>query len=166
MNDPLNPLVVGIGTIQGGTRFNVVPNHVFMTATLRSFTTERHEQIVKQITENTAAALGCKGTVDYRYIMAPVINRHEDLNRIARNAVVKLYGEAGIGHLPTMMGSEDFSWYMAEVPSFFAFVGSRNPAAGNTATNHQECYSIDEGALQRGTALMAQFAVDYLAENA
>lgn len=164
INDPLNPLVVAIGVLRGGVRFNVVPNLAEMEGTLRTFATDgREEEIIRRIAENTAAALGCRAQVEYRRMCPPVINRHEELNRIARDAVVKLYGEAAVGHLPTMMGSEDFSWYGTQVPSVFAFIGSRNREKGITYTNHHEKYDVDESVLHRGAAVMAQFAVDYLA---
>jgi amidohydrolase len=166
INDPLNPLVVAIGTIHGGTRFNVVANYVKMEGTLRAFTTERHEEVLRRIVENTAEALGCKGRLEYKYVITPVINDCEDMNRIAHNAVVKLYGEESVGHLATMLGSEDFARLAEKAPHFFAFIGSRNKEKGIIYTNHHEKYTVDEDVLQRGSAVMAQFAVDFLAEKA
>lgn len=167
INDPLNPLVVTIGEIHGGTRFNVIPNHVTMEGTVRTFSTDGEaERVIKQIVENTAAAFGAKGTVDYRYMTIPVINSDKQLNRIAHDAVVKLYGEEGIGHLDTLMGSEDFTHLCPDIPYVFGFVGSRNKEKGITYTNHHEKYTVDEDVLKRGAAVMAQFAVDYLAETA
>ena len=166
MNDPLNPMVITLGTIRGGTRFNVIANEVTMEGSLRTFSTAGNsEDILIRIVEDTAAALGGRGVVEYRHMCPPVINGNETLNRIARNAAAKLYGEESIGHLATMMGSEDFSWYGTEVPSFFAILGSRNQEKGLIYTNHHEKYDVDESVLHRGAGLMAQFAVDFLAED-
>ena len=167
LNDPLDPLVVTIGTIHGGSRFNVIPNHVTMEGAVRTFATgDRTETLIRRITESTAAAFGAKATVDYRYVALPLINGDERLNRIARGAMVKLYGEEGMGHMPVMMGSEDFPWYGERVPYAFGFVGSRNVEKGLVYTNHHEKYTVDESVLKRGTALLAQFAADYLTETA
>lgn len=167
INDPLNPLVVTIGEIHGGTRFNIIPNHVTMEGTVRTFAADKEaERVLKQIVENTAAAFGAKGNVDYRYMTIPVINKDPQLNRIAHDAVVKLYGEEGIGHLETMMGSEDFTHLCPDIPYLFGFIGSRNREKGLIYTNHQEQYTVDEDVLKRGSAVMAQFAADYLAETA
>ena len=168
LNDPLNPLVLTVGTIDGGSRFNVIPNHVTMKCSVRTFSRDtKVEDEIRRIVENTAAAFGAKGAVtDYDYMTQPVINDNDQLNRIARDAVVKLYGEEGVGHLETMMGSEDYSWLGEHVPYIFGILGSRNAEKGITYTNHHEKYDVDESVLKRGAAVMAQFAADYLAETA
>ncbi len=167
MNDPLNPLVLTIGKIAGGTRWNSIPNHVTMEGTVRTFTKDtKVEDEMRKVIDATAAAFGAKATLSYQYMTLPVINDDPQLNRIAHDAVVKLYGEESVGHLETMMGSEDFSWFGEHIPYFFALLGSRNRDKGITYTNHHEKYDVDEDVLQRGAAVMAQFAVDYLTETA
>ena len=168
-NDPLNPLVVTVGKIDGGQRFNILANKVVMDGTCRTFSRKTLETIDKdleRIAANTAAAFGASASLEYQHLTTPVINDHEDLNRIARNAVIKLYGEEGLGHLPTMMGSEDFAFFMEEVPGVFGFIGSRDPERGYIYTNHHEKYSVPEEVLQRGAAMHAQFALDFLTEKA
>ena len=168
-NDPLNPLVVTVGKIDGGQRFNILANKVVMEGTCRTFSRKTLETIDKdleRIAANTAAAFGASASLEYQHLTTPVINDHEDLNRIARNAVIKLYGEEGLGHLPTMMGSEDFAFFMEEVPGVFGFIGSRDPEQGYIYTNHHEKYSVPEEVLQRGAAMHAQFALDFLTEKA
>ena len=168
-NDPLNPLVVTVGKIDGGQRFNIRANKVVMEGTCRTFSRKTLETIDKdleRIAANTAAAFGASASLEYQHLTTPVINDHEDLNRIARNAVIKLYGEEGLGHLPTMMGSEDFAFFMEEVPGVFGFIGSRDPEQGYIYTNHHEKYSVPEEVLQRGAAMHAQFALDFLTEKA
>lgn len=115
---------------------------------------------------STAEAFDTTARLEYEYKTPPVINEDPQLNRIAREAVVKLYGEETVGCLPPLMSSEDFSILGTRVPSFFAFVGGRNREKGIIYTNHHEAYTVDEDVLQRGAAVMAQFAADYLAETA
>ena len=166
-NDPLNALVVSIGEIHGGQRFNILANKVVMEGTCRTFSRKTLETIDKdleRIAANTAAAFGASASLEYQHLTTPVINDHEDLNRIARNAVIKLYGEEGLGHLPTMMGSEDFAYFMDVVPGIFGFLGSRD--AEHQASNHNDCYDVPEDVLKRGAAMHAQFAADYLSAKA
>ncbi|MBQ7264284.1 MAG: amidohydrolase [Synergistaceae bacterium] len=165
MTDPLAPVVLTIGTIQGGSRWNVIPNRVTMEGTVRSFDKDMEmATAMRRVVEDGASALGAKGTLDYRRLAQPVINEDERLIRIARDAVTKLYGPQSIGQLPTMMASEDFGCYGEKAPYLFAFIGSRNASKGITWTNHHEKYDIDEDILARGAAVMAQFAVEFLAE--
>ena len=168
-NDPLNPLVVTVGKIDGGQRFNILANKVVMEGTCRTFSRKTLATIDKdleRIITHTAEAFGATASLEYQHLTTPVINDHEDLNRIAQNAVIKLYGEEGLGHLPTMMGSEDFAFFMEEVPGVFGFIGSRDPRQGYIYTNHHEKYTVPEEVLQRGAAMHAQFALDFLTEKA
>ncbi|HIZ79994.1 MAG TPA: amidohydrolase [Candidatus Lachnoclostridium stercorigallinarum] len=168
-NDPLNPLVVTFGTINGGQRWNIIPNRVVMEGTVRTLSAEmrkRAEELLRSIVEHVTAIHGAKGTVTVEYLTSPVINNHEDLNKIAENAAVKMYGEGCLKHLDSMMGSEDFAFFMDEVPGIYGFLGSYDPKLGYTASNHNDCYTVDESLLKRGAAMYAQFAADYLEAKA
>ncbi len=168
-NDPLNSLVISIGTINGGQRFNIVADQVVMEGTIRTYSREllkTLEHDLRQIVTGTAAALDCQAEFEYIHYLNPVINEHADLNRLARDAAVKLYGQDFLGDLSPLMGSEDFAMLMEKVPGVFGFLGCRNPAVGAEFPHHNDKFAVDEAVLQRGAALYAQFAVDYLAEKA
>lgn len=169
MNDPLNPLVCTIGEIHGGQRFNIIANKVVMEGTTRTHSPamrNKVEGLLRRIVENAADAMGAKAVMDFDYYPAPVINDQDDLNKIANDAVIKLYGEQGLGDLTRMMGSEDFAYFMEKVPGIFGFIGSRSEALGYTAKNHNDHYTVDESVLKRGAAMYAQFAYDYLEAKA
>ena len=164
-NDPTNPLVLTIGTFNGGSRFNIVANKVTMTGTVRTFLrgTEIEDEM-RRVVENTAAALRATATLDYVYMTPPLINDNEELNQIAHDAAVKLFGEEGIGHTPTMMGSEDFPWMgeNGKRPYFYGLLGTHLEGQSWAISNHHEEFLPPEELLWRGSAMMAQFAADYL----
>lgn len=167
-NDPLNPLVISVGTIHGGNVFNVIADQVVLEGTVRTFSRELRKHLdamMRDIIETTAKALGAEANLQYDRYPGPVINEHEDLNRIAHNAAVKLYGEEGLAPLEKMTGSEDFAYYMEKVPGVFAYIGCLNPAIGAVYSNHSDKFKVDETALARGAAFYAQFATDYLNEK-
>lgn len=169
LNDPINTLVISIGTVHGGQRFNIIANQVEMEGTIRTYSRELRKTIeekMNKIIKNTAQALGCEAELDYGYYLNPVINEHEDLNRIAHDAAVKLYGEECLTTMPKLTGSEDFATLMETVPGFYGFIGARNEKIGAIYTNHNDKFTVDEEALHRGAALYAQFAVDFLDEKA
>jgi len=120
---------------------------------------------LRNIVENTAKALGCKANLEYSYYASPIINEHEDINKIVRNAAVKLYGEESLIGMPKLMGSEDFAYLAEKVPGFYGFIGTRNEKEGIIYSNHNDKFTVDESVLHRGSALYAQFAVDYLEEK-
>ena len=164
INNPLNPLVITIGKIDGGTRFNVIPNKVVMEGTVRTFSTGTEvEDEMRHIVEKTAETFKQKAVLTYDYLTMPVIN-DEKLANIARGAVTKLFGEGMLLDHSALMGSEDFSWFGEKAPYVFGFVGTRNEKEGKIYSNHQEKYDVDESALHKSAAVMAQFAADFLNE--
>lgn len=165
MNDPLNPLVITIGTINGGQRFNILADKVILEGTTRTHSPQmrsKTEPLIRRIVENTADLMGAKATLTFEYFPAPVTNDHEDLVTIATDAAVRLYGKDALKPFPKMMISEDFAYFMEKVPGVFGLVGSRNESLGFTAANHNDHYTVDESVLKRGAAMYAQFAYDYL----
>jgi len=167
-NDPLNPAVVSICTINGGQRFNIIANHIEMEGTTRAFSREvrnAFESELDRIIQYTAKALGVKAKLEYNYLTDPIINEHYNLNTIARNAAIKLYSEDCLISMEKIMGAEDFCHLMAKVPGFFGFIGCYNEDLGAIYNNHHEKFDVDESKLHMGSALAAQFAYDFLAEN-
>ena len=168
-NDPLNALVITVGTVKGGQRFNIIANRVEMEGTIRTYSRELRktlEQDMRRIITCTAEALGCTAELDYKRYLGPIINESDDLTRIARDAAKKLYGDDCLETMPRTMGSEDFAMFMEKIPGLYCFLGSKDEKAGLIYPNHNDKYDVDESTLQRGSALYAQFAVDFLAEKA
>lgn len=164
-NDPLNPLVLTVGKFHGGNMYNTICGDTELEGTIRTFSNELRNKLKEELTaivSNTAAAYGCTAEIEIRHMHPAVINDHNELNYIARNAALKLYGEDGIRSMESLMSGEDFSLYMEKVPGFFGFVGAHNEAKGLVHSNHHEKFTADEDALERGSALTAQFASDYL----
>ncbi len=170
MNNPLNPLVITIGKVTAGSRWNVLAGTATLEGTVRTFLTGTEvEDELRRVVENTAAAFGAKATLTYKYMTPPVINSDDQLNRIAQSAVVKLYGEDSLLNTPPLMGSEDYSWFGTGekgVPYIYGFVASHNKDWPYMYGNHHGKYDVDETILHRGAAVAAQFAADYLAETA
>lgn len=169
VSNPLDTLVVNIGTVKGGQRWNIIPNQVEFEGIMRTYSRELRsslEDTMRNIVCNTAEALGCEAEFVYMPMTAPVINDQEDLNRIAVNAAVSLYGEDSLSEMPKLMCSEDFSKFAEKIPGFFGFLGCRNESIGAVYPNHSDKFKVDEEGLHRGAALYAQFAIDYLKEKA
>ena len=165
VNNPVNPLVVSVGKFHGGAMYNIICPDVELVGTIRTYSRDlRHklEGDLKRIVENTAAAYGCIAELELIPLLPAVINENAELNEIAQNAALKLYGPEGVKELPALMGSEDYALFMEKIPGFFGFIGSKDVEKGFIYTNHNEKYTVDENVLQRGAALAAQFAFDFL----
>ncbi len=167
-NNPLDAAVVTVGTINGGQRFNIIANNIEMEGTTRAFNKVARDRIegeLRKIVENTAIALGVTATLEYNYLTNPIINDNEMLNRIIRDAAVKLYGEDILVPMTKVMGAEDFCHLEENIPGFYGFMGCYSEKLGNIHNNHSEFFDVDESTLHTGSALAAQFAYDYLNEN-
>ena len=166
INNPLKPAVVTIGTIKGGQRFNIIANEVIMEGNVRTFDEIFRKEIethIREIAESVAKAHSCTAKLEYRYGTGVVLNKDKNLVDIAQNAVKKLYGEDSLVEMEKITGGEDFSLLMEKAPGIFGYIGTRNPRVpGSEKINHHECFTVDEDALIRGTAVAVQFALDYL----
>lgn len=167
-NNPLDSLVVTVGMMNGGTKENILCDHVELVGTVRAFDREFRNsmpQRIRQVVENVVHGYGCAAECDYYFGPSPLINDHEDLVEIAQQAVRKELGENGLTHLPKMTGAEDFSVYLEHIPGVYGYLGFRNPAKGIECTHHHPAFDVDESILSHGTGIYAQFAVDYLGKN-
>ena len=166
---PLDSLVVTVGKLTSGTRFNVVSGAARLEGTVRYFSKELLENIddmMARVVSNTAALYRAEAKLDYQHLTKPVINEDEESCTIAANAVTKLFGADAIAPTPKTTGGEDFSEYTVNKPGIFTFLGSKNPEIGADFPHHHGCFNVDESVLKNGAALYAQYAYDYLNKEA
>ena len=161
-----SPTVVSVSTINGGARFNIVPEIVDMTGTIRTYDAGVRAQVqrdIRQVAENIAESASARAEVEIIELYDPLIN-HETI--AARMASV--LGRAADGDVVTIErtgASEDFSFFLNEVPGLFFMLGivpqGQDPATA--APNHSPHFYVDEKALVVGVRALAGVAVNYLA---
>lgn len=170
INNPLNSLVVTVGTVKAGTQFNIISDTAVMEGTVRAHTPEARalvEEEMRKIVTLTAETLGCSAELEYRYLEPPVRNDDAALNEIARNAARTLYGNDILRPTEIATGSEDFSYLMEKIPSsLFVFLGCYDEEMDCVYPVHNEKFKINETILHVGAAQYAQFAADYLEQSA
>jgi amidohydrolase len=161
------PAVVTVGTIEGGNRFNIVPDEVRMTGTIRTFDPEMQKQIharIKRTAESIAAAAGATAEVKIEVGNPVTWNDPALTERMAPSLKRVAVGSFNPNAQPTTT-AEDFSYYGKKVPALFFFLGiaskGSDPAAW--AANHSPRFNPDEAALITGVRALASVAVDYLA---
>ncbi len=164
-----DPVVITVGHIESGTRFNVIASEAMFEGTMRCYNVQEflHDipQAMHRVVEQTADAYRCQVTEKYVYDAMLPCNNPEKASARGAAAVKKILGEKGIGHIDAMMGGEDFSYMMHQVPdSLLAFVGIGDPEKGTEEPHHSGNFKIDEDGLQNSVAFYAQYALDYLNE--
>ncbi len=149
---PIEPAVVTIGSVHGGQAFNVIPDDVVLTGTIRTFDPALRHSMPERLTRvarGVAEALRCRAEVEVKAGNPPVIN-HPDIAEIARRAAVRVVGEEKVVRPEPTMGGEDMAVYFEQVPGCFVFVGSSNAARGLDQPHHSPRFDFDEDALPIG----------------
>jgi len=162
--NPLDSRVVTIGTIDGGSAFNIIPQSVHMTGTLRALSREDAElgaASLRRIVTHTAEALGTTAEVDYEFGYPPVINSRESV-AFLRSFLQQAAGEGNVVEPEINMGGEDFAYYLQHVPGVFVLLGTRNPAKGLTAPHHNPKFTFDEDIFPLAVSLFVAVVTGYL----
>jgi amidohydrolase len=166
--DPLEPLVITVGTINGGTRFNVVAGEVKMTGTMRTFNDEvrtRATALMRETLQNVGAAYGA--TVELEMGDGNSVTYNEpSLVEETLPTIRRVVGEKNVMVLKPFMPAEDFSAYQKVVPGFYYFLGVGNRERGITAGWHTPDFDVDEESLVVGVKVMSNVLLDYLDRHA
>lgn len=163
----LDSVVITVGAIQSGTRWNIISGEAEMEGTTRYFKREIQPQLqayMERVIKHTAEAYGATAELEYHTEVLPTVNE-ENSSRIAAQAVKKVLGEEHLSTMQQVMGGEDFAFYLEEKPGCFAFFGIRNPEVGAVYSHHNECFNMDDSVLSGASGVYAQYALEWLEEN-
>jgi amidohydrolase len=159
VRDPVDPVVVSVGSIHGGTRHNILPDEVVLEGTVRTFrpeTRELMERTLKRRARSIAASLGARAAVAYRQGYPALINPPEATATVVRALEIEFGRENVVEAGRPLMGAEDFSRYLERVPGTFLRLGVGVP--GKPASLHSATFAPDDRALVIGAATFAAAA--------
>jgi amidohydrolase len=159
--DPLQPAVITIGAIAGGTIHNVIPRTCKLLGTVRAFSEDVRSRMAERIERVLRACCDASGAhYDFAYFdRYPVTSNDPEQTRYARALALDAFGEDRVFEADQLMGAEDFSFYAQRVPACFYMLGCRGDA--NTShPHHSSFFDIDERALPTGVAMMTELALD------
>jgi len=155
--DPLQPGVVTVGKVAAGSAFNIIPGQADLSGTLRAFDpTVRAllERRCREIIEELPKAFGARGQWHYKAGYPPTVNNAR-VTEIVTRAIEKTVGEENSVPFVPVMGAEDFSLVLEQIPGCYFFVGGRNAAIDAVYGHHHPKFNIDERALTIGARVMA-----------
>ncbi len=156
-NNPINPTVLTITSIQGGHTTNVIPSEVKLMGTFRA-TDEKwrfkaHDLIrkqVKAVEESTGVKAELRIDIGY-----PMVYNDEKLTDTAWELATQINGKENVSETELRLGAEDFGYYTQHIPGCFFRLGAGNKEKGITANVHTPVFNIDENAIEQGIAMMA-----------
>lgn len=129
--DPLEPALITVGSIHGGTKHNIVPESVKLQLTVRTYNETVRAQILKRIEETAKGLAKTAGapepTVAIIESAPTTINEHLLMTRFKSSVEAELGADKLVEGLKTM-ASEDFGLFAKSinVPSLFIGIGAQN----------------------------------------
>jgi len=176
--DPLDPAVITVGSIHGGTKHNIIPAEVKLELTVRTVRTASRINILSAIERVAkAASLGAGAPEPVVRLNAsefiPELINDVELTTKTVKVFESLLGKDKVLERPMSLGGEDFSQFVrAGVPGFYYFLGSADPNAvaiakeggKPLAVTHSDSYFPDyatvikTGVRTMGAAVLFHFA--------
>jgi len=165
--NPQESAVLSIGTVHGGTAFNVIADKVELQGTIRTFSPAVRETVLARLRvllDGVTTGLGATYELVIDNVAAAVIN-DASVSEVARAAAVEVVGATGVAWHPPLMVSEDFSEFPKLVPACYMLLGSSSSELGLDAPHHNPRFDFDERVLPVGVALLATAAARFLEER-
>lgn len=136
-NSPLDPAVVTVGSIHGGTRYNIIPDEVNLQLTVRAYKEEVRQKLlaaIERVTMGTANAAGIPADrspivkVSQTEVTTATYNDPALTERLA-TALVQALGPANVIRATPIMGSEDFGYFSLDhkIPTTMFWLGAVDP---------------------------------------
>lgn len=163
--NPMEPFVLTLGKIHGGTAKNIIAEQTIIEGTARVLSERLRESVPKLIlntARSIAAAHGASVELDINY-GEPVLENDPSVNDLTRRAAARVVGADKIIELPAgSMGSEDFAFYTQKLPGAMFRLGVRAKNDAEPYPLHHPRLNIDESALPVGIAIFVEATRDFL----
>lgn len=156
-NNPLQPSVLSITSVQGGNTTNVIPSEVKLMGTFRAMDETwrfKAHDIIRKLSTELVQSMGAEIDlhIDVGY---PTVYNHEGLHEKAKDLACQYIGNEKVEETEIRMGAEDFGYYSQQIPGCFFRLGTANRQKGITAGVHTPLFNIDEDAIEVGIGIMA-----------
>ena len=178
-NSPLDPAVVTVGSIHGGTRYNIIPDEVNLQLTVRTYKEDVRKRILASIER---IVKGVATTAGIPEDLAPIVKVSEgtgstyndpQLSERLAGIFKQALGEENVAKLPPIMASEDFGYFSLDhkIPTTLFWLGASEPAKvkANRETGaplpglHSALFApVPESTLRTGVKAMTSAVLDLM----
>ncbi len=165
MEITLAPVIITVGKINAGVRPNIIPEDAIMEGTIRTLDSKMQRDVHEKIrttSKNIAEAYGASAevTIDTKTL---VTYNDPKLVALTLPSLKKAAGENNVVLHHWETGAEDFSFYSAKAPSFFFYLGARDPkfTASNAPGHHTPDFLLDDSKLDIGVKAFCQLVFDF-----
>jgi amidohydrolase len=163
---PFAPAVITIGTINAGTAFNIIPEQAVLKGTMRAFTQEHRDYLLRRIEEvakGVAATFRGSCEITFPEGCPPCVN-DPGMTELVHKAAIASVGDAAVdtGEELMMSGSDDMAHFLNAVPGCYFLVGAETAEEEARYPHHHPRFNIGEEALPIGVEVLTRAALDYL----
>jgi amidohydrolase len=161
---PMEPAVLTIGSIHGGTAPNIIPSHVELQGTLRVFDPALRKRLLtraQEVVAGIASTFRVQSEMRLTEACPACVNdpaKTECVQRIAARVI----GPSNVLSGMRTLAAEDMAVFLNEVPGCYFFVGAANNDRGLNSPHHSPAFDFDERALEVGVHVLASVALEYL----
>ena len=162
---PLDSVVVSVCSMQTSQlgAFNVIPGHVLLVGTVRSFRPETRdlaERRVREIVTSVAQGLGTSAEIEYRRGYPATVNAEKE-SAFAARVGERVFGKENVITDPEpTMGGEDFSYMLQARPGAYVFLGQGGGPSG--CFLHNPGYDFNDEVIPLGAGYLAALAEESL----
>ncbi len=164
--DVLTPTSIVFGKIKGGTTWNIIPDKVELSGTLR-FLYQETEDDKEKLTdrfERVVAGVCQSHRAEYKLSMVfgqPTMVNDPGMTDLARSSAQEVLGDTNHIVSYVSMAGDDFAEFADRLPSAYIFVGAGNKAKGTCFPHHHPQFNIDEDSLKIGVEMYVRTAMKY-----
>jgi len=161
------PVVATVGQIAGGHSGNVIPDTAHVSGTARAFTADnsaRLRELVTRVAEGMAAVHGVGASVELEQVTIPTVSADAEADFAISTARATFGPESVRVMEQPFTASEDFSWFLDQVPGAFVLLGAcasdRDPASA--PSNHSPFATFDDSVIEIGVQFETEWALQRL----
>ena len=157
--------VLSIGQINGGNRFNIIPEEVTMIGTIRALNYEMRDKIKQKIhdlVDGISKSFGAKSEVEITDGADITYNDPDMMNKMLPS-IKRSAGENNAVLTKAKTVAEDYAYYLNNVPGFLFELGGYNPESNKPTTpHHTPDFTVDDKSMLLGVKVMTNLALDFL----
>lgn len=160
-SSPMEPKVISLTGIRGGTAPNIIANRVVLEGTMRAFDEQTYNKMISKlqdIVKGFELCFGAKIKVSYP-LNYPALKNDTEIHKKLQHVLEETFGKENVLPVGQLLGGEDFAFIAKKVPSFFYYLGARD--TGSEAFNiHDERVIFNEDCIPLGAEFLAASAVE------
>ncbi len=162
-------VVISVGSIHSGIRFNIIPESLEMVGTIRTLDRDMKEHIRNRMNELVSGiAEAYRATVEVIIEDGTDITYNDpELTQMMLPTLQKVAGMDKVTEISAITGAEDFSYFQKEVPGLFFFLGGTPTSLeeADAPSHHTPDFFVDDSSMLLGVKTLSQLALDYLAKE-